>query len=275
MSEPFSSLGDVVADESFPAVDLALRRGRHVHKGDERWYAFLSDGQALLEDFYRRYGYELLHRSDGYFFLLPASESLGRRALSVAEMIVGQGLALAYLDPRTLEKGAVISREELINQLASAMGADALLRALNPKRKRPDERVLQRTARLRVAEAVRRLGQLGFVELLEGEQLRLTPSLLRFAEPVRGLDAPEEALRQLLARGEVSLESDRAEPGDADTEDDTTAHEDADQDADEATEPTLEQTPEPEALLPVDLLGDDFWSDAPARPQAEAEAEEA
>ena len=43
MSEPFSNLGDVVADECFPAVDLALRRGRHIHKGDERWYTFVSD----------------------------------------------------------------------------------------------------------------------------------------------------------------------------------------------------------------------------------------
>src|SRR5688572_30434040 len=133
MSEPFSNLGDVVADECFPAVDLALRRGRHIHKGDERWYAFVSDAQALLEELYGRYGYELLHRSDGYYFLLPGNDSLGRRQLSVAEMIVGQGLALAYLDPRTLEKGAIITREELINQLAATMGTDTLLRALNPK----------------------------------------------------------------------------------------------------------------------------------------------
>lgn len=91
MSEPFSQLGDVVADDNFPAVDLALRRGRHVHKGDEAWYGFLFDAQPLLEAFYLRYGYELVHRSDGYFFLLPASDGLGKRHLSVAEMIVGRG----------------------------------------------------------------------------------------------------------------------------------------------------------------------------------------
>ena len=138
MSEAFSQIGDVVADESFPAVDLALRRGRHIHKGDESWYAFLFDAQPLLEQFYGRYGYELIHRSDGYFFLLPANEALGKRQLSVPEMIVGQGLALAYLEPSRLEKGGIISREELLNQLASAMGADALLRTLAPQKKRPD-----------------------------------------------------------------------------------------------------------------------------------------
>jgi chromosome partition protein MukE len=211
MSEPFSQIGDVVLDESFPAVDLALRRGRHIHKGDERWYALLFDAQLLLEQFYGRYGYELVHRSDGYFFLLPANEALGKRQLSVAEMIVGQGLALAYLEPSRLEKGGLLTREELINQLASTMGTDALLHALAPQKKRPDERVAQRNARNKVAEALRRLEQLGFVELLTGEELRLAPSLLRFAEPVRGLEAPSEALRKLLARGELSLGADEAE----------------------------------------------------------------
>jgi chromosome partition protein MukE len=216
MSETFSQIGDVVADESFPAVDLALRRGRHIHKGDETWYAFLFDAQPLLEQFYGRYGYELVHRSDGYFFLLPANEALGKRQLSVPEMIVGQGLALAYLEPSRLEKGGIISREELLNQLASAMGADALLRTLAPQKKRPDERVAQRNARNKIAEALRRLEQLGFVELLDAEQLRLAPSLLRFAEPVRGLEAPSEALRQLIERGEVSLGA--GESGDAEVE---------------------------------------------------------
>lgn len=208
MSEPFSQIGDVVVDESFPAVDLALRRGRHIHKGDERWYAFLFDAQALLEHFYGRYGYELVHRSDGYFFLLPANEALGKRQLSVPEMIVGQGLALAYLEPSRLEKGGILTREELINQLAATMGTDALLQALAPQKKRPDERVAQRNARNKVAEALRRLEQLGFVELLTGEELRLAPSLLRFAEPVRGLEAPSEALRKLIERGEASLGAD-------------------------------------------------------------------
>src|SRR5690606_1354373 len=201
----FRQLEDVILDESFPEVDLALRRGRHIHPGDERWYELLLDAQALLEPFYRRYGCELEQRNDGYFFLLPVSDGLGKRHLGVPEMIVGQGLALCFLDPRSVQSGGVITREELLNQLASVMGTDALMRTLNPKRKRADERVMQRTVRTKVNEALRRLSQLGFVELLEGEQIRLWPSLMRFAEPVRGLDAPSEALKRLLERGEVSL----------------------------------------------------------------------
>jgi hypothetical protein len=148
-------------------------------------------------------------------------------------MIVGQGLALCYLDPRSVQSGGVVTREEVLNQLASVMGTDALMRTLNPKRKRVDERVMQRTVRQKVNEALRRLGQLGFVELLDGEQLRLAPSLMRFAEPVRGLDAPSDALKRLIERGEVSLGPGDADPEEASGED---ASEDPDAEAADAAE---------------------------------------
>ena len=212
----YQRLEDAILDDCFPEVDLALRRGRHIHKGDERWFRFLSEAQGLLETFYRRFGCELEQRSDGYFFLLPVSDGLGKRALGVPEMIVGQGLALCYLDPQSVQNGGVVTREELLNQLAAVMGTDALMHTLNPKRKRVDERVMQRTVRQKVNEALRRLSLLGFVELLDAEQLRLAPSLMRFAEPVRGLDAPSEALKRLIERGEVSLGPGDAEARDAD-----------------------------------------------------------
>lgn len=214
----YQRLEDAILDECFPEVDLALRRGRHIHKGDEAWFRFLSEAQGLLEPFYRRYGCELEQRSDGYFFLLPVSDGLGKRHLGVPEMIVGQGLALCYLDPQSVQSGGVVTREELLNQLAAVMGTDALMNTLNPKRKRVDERVMQRTVRQKVNEALRRLSLLGFVELLDAEQLRLAPSLMRFAEPVRGLDAPSEALKRLIERGEVSLGPGDVEPRDGEEE---------------------------------------------------------
>jgi chromosome condensin MukBEF MukE localization factor len=122
-------------------------------------------------------------------------------------MVVGQALALLYLHPSTVERGGLHTQEELIAQLATVLGSDALIRAFNPKRRRYDERVAQKTVRARVGEAVRRLAGLGFVDLVEGDQLRLRPALLRFAEPVRGLSEPAEALAQLVARGEVALEA--------------------------------------------------------------------
>jgi chromosome partition protein MukE len=204
----YAQLQDVILDPDFPELDLALRRGRHIDRDDVAWYALLGDAQDHLEAFYRRYGCELVHKPDGYFYLLPTGEKLSRRQLSAGDMLVGQALALLYLHPSTVERGGLHTQEELIAQLATAMGSDALIRAFNPKRRRYDERVAQKTVRSRVGEAVRRLAGLGFVDLVEGDQLRLRPALLRFAEPVRGLSEPAEVLAQLVARGEIALEED-------------------------------------------------------------------
>jgi len=261
----FRQLEDVIMDESFPEVDLALRRGRHIHPGDERWYEFLLDAQGLLEPFYRRFGCALEQRTDGYFFLLPVSDGLGKRHLGVPEMIVGQGLALCFLDPRSVSGGGVITREELLNQLASVMGTDLLVRTLNPKRKRADERLMQRTVRQKVNEALRRLSQLGFVELLEGDQLRLWPSLMRFAEPVRGLDAPSEALKRLIERGEVSLgpgDTESESESETDSDSDSVSDSDSDSDSVSETESVSESESESDSVsLPPELDLD--WDSLP------------
>ena len=124
--------GEVVTDkliEAFPQL-LDVGYTREMEKELDQIAYHDMDWIVMLEQFYGRYGYELVHRSDGYFFLVPANEAVGKRQLSVAEMIVGQGLALAYLDPRTLEKGALITREELITAL-EVQGFDALLASLD------------------------------------------------------------------------------------------------------------------------------------------------
>jgi chromosome partition protein MukE len=256
----FLALGDVVGYELFPDVDLALRRGRHVDREDQLWYSFLIDAQAHLEAFYKRYGCELIHPSDGYFYLLPTGDKLGRRHLSVPEMLVGQALTLLYLDPTTLQHGGVVKRSDALSHLAAVMGSDALTRAFNPKRKRLDERVAQETVRGKFAEALRRLATLGFVDLLDADSLRLRPGLMRFAEPVRGRGSPAEALEQLVARGELVLGD-----GESDDLDDASLLE-AEDGAKGEHEPPL---------LPLELLSefDDFGEplnldDAPAEDEA-------
>jgi chromosome partition protein MukE len=244
----YIALGDVVADELFPDVDLALRRGRHVDREDQVWYTFLVDAQALLEAFYRRFGCELMHPADGYFYLLPTADKLGRRHLSVPEMLVGQALTLLYLDPATLEHGGVIQRADALAHLAAVMGSDALTRAFNPKRKRVDERVAQETVRAKFAEALRRLAALGFLDLLDSDALRLRPGLLRFAEPVRGRGSPAEALERLVARGELvlgdgSLDLDESSDS-SDESDESDEGEDATEDGDAPrTEPANFELP--------------------------------
>jgi chromosome partition protein MukE len=205
--QTLDDIAQVVEHDLFPDVDLALRRGRHVDRDDGAWYSFLSDAQAPLERFYRRFGAELVQRTDGFFFLLPSGDKLGRRHLSPSEMLVGQGLTLLYLDPATVEQGGVTSRDQLLSQLSTSMGTEQLMAAFNAKKRRMDERVAQELVRGKVSEAIRRLASLGFVELLADERIRLRSSLMRFAEPVRGSGAELEALSRLVASGEVALTS--------------------------------------------------------------------
>jgi len=219
----FHSLEAAIDDEHFPEVDLALRRGRHIGRDDGTAYDYLVDAQALLEGFYRRFGCELVQRSDGYFYLLPSGDRLGRRQLSAGEMLVGQTLALLYLDPTTLQHGGLVVREALLQRLSGLLGTEALVRTLNPRKRRYDERIAGETVRTQVGEALRRLADLGFVDLLDDSCLRLRPALMRFAEPVRGLADANEALARLVARGEVLLgEQNGDEPG---ADDDSLAEE--------------------------------------------------
>lgn len=201
----FQSLEEVIRDEHFPETDIALRRGRHVGRDDGTAYHFLEDAADHLEPFYRRFGCELVQRSDGYFYLLPLGDRLGRRLLSAGEMLVGQTLALLYLDPVTLQQGGVIPREVLLQRLVGLIGSESLVRTLNPRRKRFDERIAGETVRAQVGDALRKLAELGFVDVVDDARLRLRPALLRFAEPVRDLQDRTDALEKLVARGEVLL----------------------------------------------------------------------
>lgn len=205
MSSAFHRLEDVILDDLFPEVDLQLRRGRHVGREDDAAYTFLVDALDHLEPFYRRFGADIVHKSDGYFYLLPSGDRLGRSQLTPGEMLVGQALALLYLDPSTLQLGGVVERDILLQRLSGLVGTDELVRTLNPRRRKFDERVAAETVRTKVSAALRGLSDLGFVDLLEGDRFRLRPALMRFAEPVRALADPSAALQRLIEQGELAL----------------------------------------------------------------------
>lgn len=199
----FHQLEEVIQDSLFPEIDLALRSGRHVDRDDGERYSFVSDAQSLLESFYRRYGCELIHASDGFFYLLPVGDQMGRRQLTAGEMLVGQTLALLYLEPTTVQSGGVTQQSVVMARLASLVGERELIQALNPRRRKYDERVAQENVRMEIVKALRGLASLGFINLEEGEQLRLRLGLLRFAEAVRGLSEPADALSRLIAEGKA------------------------------------------------------------------------
>jgi chromosome partition protein MukE len=214
IEQPYASLEDVVSDSAFPDVDLALRRGRHIDLEDSEWFAFLAEAQPHLETFYRRFGCELIKVADGYFYLLPSGDRLGRRQLTRGEMLVGQGLALMYLDPATLKASGVVAVGQLLELLVSLVGQDRLIVSLSQRRSPPkDARIAEELARNEVAKALRGLERLGFVQELQDGQLRLRTPLMRFADPVRGMQDRTQALARLMERGEINVESLEADGG--------------------------------------------------------------
>lgn len=200
----YKSLEAVVQDDLFPDVDLALREGRHIASDEPATYGFVREAQAFLEPFYRRYSCELVQANDGYFYLRPSGDRLGRRHLSAGEMLVGQALALLYLDPATVQSGGAALRGHVVELLDNLVGKDKLVQALNRRRSgKRAERVAQELVRKEIDHALRTLARLGFIEILEGERLRLRPSILRFAEPVRGTGDPAAELQRLIERREA------------------------------------------------------------------------
>jgi len=133
-------------------------------------------------------------------------------------MLVGQTLALLYLDPATLQHGGIVERDALLHRLSGLLGTQELVRTLCPRKRRFDERVAADIVRTQVSESLRRLADVGFVDILDDLRLRLRPALMRFAEPVRGLSDPDAAMQRLIVRGEVLLGESNYDdtPGDED-----------------------------------------------------------
>jgi chromosome partition protein MukE len=201
----FETLGEVIADPLFPELDLALRAGRHIDVDEGARFELLSEAQALLEGFYQRYGWELVRAPAGYFFLVPHADRLARRHLTTGEMLVGQALALLYLDPATLETAGSGTRAQVVELLAHLVGESRLYLELHPRRRRIDERIAQEAVRREVDKAIRSLASLGFCDLVDDERIRMKAAVLRFAEPVASLENPTEALARLVAQGRAVL----------------------------------------------------------------------
>mgnify|MGYP001599266187 CR=1 FL=1 len=140
---------------------------------------------------------------------------------------VARGLDWIERHPATLQDGGMVQREALLQRLSGLLGTEMLVRVLNPRRRRFDERIAAETVRTRVAEALRRLADLGFVDPVDDAMLRLRPALMRFAEPVRDLSDRQAALERLVQSGEIAL-------GDADGQDGNSDGEAAGDDPEEA-----------------------------------------
>ena len=220
----YTSLEKVIYDRNFPKVDTALRHGRHIDRDDGPWFYFLEQAQPLLEPFYQHFDYELIRADAGYYYLLPLGRRVRRHLLTKAEMLVGQALALLYLDPTLLGSGGMVTWEHLLTHLNGLVGRDRLVRLLNGHRSPRDERVAEEKARQGIMKALNGLEKLGFIRKVSNEAFGLRVALMRFTEPVQGLSPLEEAMTRLIREGRAemplqdgeALDDDPSDPNDDD-----------------------------------------------------------
>lgn len=208
--------------ELFPEVDLALRSGTHIHDGQLDLFAFVREHLDALREFYDRYGCDLIHSTHGFFYLLPHGDSIPPRALSKAQMVVGMGLCLAWLDPAVRAGREVLTEEVLLERLGAHLGRDRLTRILQRGRKYKNAVAEGQQNRKKLRKALRELERLGFVRSAPGAELVPSPAVLRFAELVHGDDRPEVALTRLLEQGRVVESEESLEHSDELSEDEDT-----------------------------------------------------
>ena len=209
MLSPLETLHDVITNEHFPEADMQLRRGVHISSEDGMLYGYLQDALEHLEPFYRRFGAELIHRSDGYFYLLPRGGGLRAQVLDSAEMLVGQVMALFYLDPSTLANSGAVQVDILLEWFTGMLGEETAVMMLNPKRRKYRETTASRDARKGLFKALRSLERLGFLSFQKNtETVYARAPLMRFADPVRDFGDSADALRRLIEHGEVVVNDD-------------------------------------------------------------------
>lgn len=198
-----STLAEVVADRLFPEIDVRLREGSHVSREDHGRFAFLAQSFDVLLTFYERYGYDLHRAEAGFFYLRPLSGTR-RRTMTIGEMLVGQTLALLFLDPRIFVTDRRIARTTLQETLDQLVGMEGLRTRLL-KRNIRNQRAVANEVRAEVDRALRSLERLGFVQL-HGDTIELRSSLLRFTEVVRSSGDPAVALGRLVREGELAAD---------------------------------------------------------------------
>ncbi|ESC76602.1 condesin subunit E [Salmonella enterica subsp. enterica serovar Newport str. VA_R100512570] len=105
-------LAQALANPLFPALDSALRSGRHIGLDELDNHAFLMDFQEYLEEFYARYNVELIRAPEGFFYLRPRSTTLiPRSVLSELDMMVGKFSATSILARSVWPtKGSLLSK---------------------------------------------------------------------------------------------------------------------------------------------------------------------
>ncbi len=202
----YHSLESVISDPLFPCIDHRLRCGFHVDSDDIADYEFLLYTADWLQGFYAGYQCRLIQAPEGYWYLRSEGDLLGHRRLSLAEMLVGQVLALMRMDPVWLSQTGWIPRTKVLETLEHLLGRERLASQLAPRSRAREHHADDRRIREAVDKALNGLEALGFVrQRRDTAELLPRRPLMRFVAAVRGSADPREALERLVLEGEVEF----------------------------------------------------------------------
>jgi chromosome partition protein MukE len=207
-------LAIAIANSLFPALDSALRGGKHIATDDLDNHAFLLDFEAELTLFYRRYNADLVRAPEGFFYLRARSTSLiARSVLTEMDMLVGKVLCFLYLSPERLANEGIFSQHDLFEELLTLSDEKKLMKLVTQKSNGSDmdrEKLFDK-----IKTSLRRLRRLGMVVFIgETGRFHLRESVFRFGADVRVGDDIQEAQRRLIRDGEAVMVNELAAESD-------------------------------------------------------------
>ncbi|MGF1750562.1 MULTISPECIES: chromosome partition protein MukE [Vibrio] len=196
-------LAKAITNPLFPALDSALRAGRHISSEDLDNHALLCDYEVELASFYQRYNTELVKAAEGFFYLRPRSTTLiGRSVLSELDMLVGKVLCFLYLSPERLAHEGIFTNQELYEELLSLADESKLMRLVTNRATGSDldkEKLFDK-----VKTSLRRLRRLGMtISIGDTGKFRISESVFRFGADVRLGDDMRDAQLRLIRDGEA------------------------------------------------------------------------
>ncbi|MGF1682349.1 chromosome partition protein MukE [Photobacterium minamisatsumaniensis] len=196
-------LAKAIANPLFPALDNALRSGRHISSEDLDNHAFLIEFEQELVMFYKRYNAELVRAPEGFLYLRPRSTSLiGRSVLSEIDMLVGKVLCFLYLSPERLANEGIFTNQEMFEELLALADEKKLMKLVTNRATGSDldrEKLYDK-----VKTSLRRLRRIGMlIPVGENGKFRISEAVFRFGADVRAGDDMREAQIRLIRDGEA------------------------------------------------------------------------
>ncbi|WP_318495511.1 chromosome partition protein MukE [Photobacterium leiognathi] len=196
-------LAKAIANPLFPALDNALRSGRHISSEDLDNHAFLIEFEQELAMFYKRYNAELVRAPEGFLYLRPRSTSLiGRSVLSEIDMLVGKVLCFLYLSPERLAHEGIFTNQELFDELVALADEQKLMKLVTNRATGSDldrEKLFDK-----VKTSLRRLRRIGMlIPIGDHGKFRISEAVFRFGADVRTGDDIREAQLRLIRDGEA------------------------------------------------------------------------